>query len=417
MTSKVYNINLEHDNLRFEDYVMLRASQIGSIISLLSCVSNILLGLSFSITLTTLFGFIGYGILYIIFRRGKYTKLVFVIIPIFTIVYLNVLWFFNNRSNGPILYMLLVCYLFVQLIPPNSNALIIICIAFLNLSILFLFDFLSPMDELQYPSFFAKLFDNYIVVFFSLLLLITITGIFKKYYSRKLIQAQESDKLKSSFLSNLSHEIRTPLNSIIGFSSLLTEEYSIEDKAGFCQIIKDNGTQLCSLMDRLILVSKLESKNVKLVDEECDLKVLCIDLYEEYAPLFEQKSIDFDYSIRGRQTIRTDRRMLSIVLSELISNSLKFSNIGRVYLGVVNCSGRCTFFIKDYGIGIRDENQKKIFDHFIKITETSSRLIEGTGIGLSIVKELVKQLGGEVKMRSVYKKGSVFYFSLPVNNN
>lgn len=412
-TSKLYL----PDNIPFEDYIMLRSSQIGSAISLLGCLSNMLLGLSLAITLATFSGSIIYGLSAFLIRKNRHKELLNTLIPVFTIVYLNVLWLLNNRGNGPILYLLIVCYLYVQLIPWKSNVRIVQIIAFLNLGVLFLFDFFLPSSGGQYSSPLVELTDNYIVAFFSTFLLLDVAGIFKKYYTRKLIQSQESDKLKEAFLTNLSHEIRTPLNSIIDFSSLLTEEYSTQEKAEFCQMIQDNGNQLCSLMDRLIVTSKLESNNVKLVDEDCDVKALCEELYEEYAPRFEQKRIDFDYQLKGRQTVRTDSRILSLILSELLANSLKFSRIGRTRFGAISCPGRCIFFVKYYGIGIREENQNRIFDSFVKITETSSGLVAGAGIGLSIVKKAVQQLGGEIKMRSTYKKGSVFYFVLPVDNN
>lgn len=405
------------DNIPFEDYIMIRSSQIGSGISIVGFLSNLLLGLPLAITLATFLGSIIYWLSALLIKKKYHKEKLFVIIPVFTVIYLNVLWLFNYRSNGPILYLLVVCYLFVYLISWKSNVWIVVVIAFLNLIILFLFDFFLPSSGAQYTSRLVKLTDNYIVAFSTIVLLLVITGIFKRYYTLKLLQAQESDKLKSAFLTNLSHEIRTPLNAIIGFSSLLTNEYSTQEKAEFCQMIQDNGNQLCSLIDRLIVISKLESNSIKLVNEEINIKDLCGKLYEEYASRYEQKMIGFDYRLRGCQTIRTDSRMLSLILSELLSNSLKFSRMGRTRFGAVCCPDRCIFFVKDYGIGVRDENQKQIFDSFVKITETSSGLVGGIGIGLSIVKKAVQQLGGEIKMKSTYQKGSIFFFILPADNN
>lgn len=410
------NIKLWSDDQSLEDHLILWFSQIGGVISLLACLSNLLWGLSLSFGLITFSGFIIYLMFHIQVRNDRRKELMLTIIPVFTIFYVNVLRIVSGGNSVAILYLLVVCYFFVQLILHNLNIHIVEGVAFLNLILLFAFDFFLSFSVGQNPKELAELFDNYIGAFILIFLLLALTRILKKYYSRKLIQAQESDKLKSAFLANLSHEIRTPLNTIIGFSSLLTEEYSIQEKTEFCQKIQDNGNQLCNLMDRLIVISKLESNSIKLVDKDCDVRILYDELYEEYAPRFEQKQIDFDYRLRGLQTVRTDSRMLSLILSELLSNSLKFSRMGRTRFGAVCCHGRCVFFVKDYGIGIRDENQKRVFDSFVKITETSSGLVGGTGIGLSIVKKAVQQLGGEIKMRSTYKKGSVFYFVLPLDN-
>jgi len=417
MFNMVSNTKHGVDDQLLEDHIILWFSQIGSVISLLACLSNLLWGLSLSFGLMTFAGFIFYLLFYIQVRNNCCKKYLFTIIPVFTIFYINVLRIISNGNNVAILYLLVVGYFFVQLILYNINNLIVEGVAFLNLILLFVFDYFLSFSVNQNPKELVELFDNYIGAFILIFLLLAITRIFKKYYTRKLIQSQESDKLKSAFLAHLSHEIRTPLNTIIGFSSLLTEEYSIQEKTEFCKKIQDNGTQLCNLMDRIIVISKLESNSIKLVVEDCDVKALCGELYEGYASRFERKKIDFDYRLRGLQTVRTDSSILTLILSELLSNSLKFSRMGRTRFGAVSCQGRCVFYVKDYGIGVRHENQNRIFDSFVKITETSSGLVAGTGIGLSIVKKAVKQLGGEIKMRSTYQKGSVFYFALPVGNS
>jgi signal transduction histidine kinase len=105
--------------------------------------------------------------------------------------------------------------------------------------------------------------------------------------------------------------------------------------------------------------------------------------------------------------------LLRTIFTELITNALKYSKKGKTRFGMINCKGKCIFYVKDSGIGIRAENLTDIFDSFIKITEYSSTLTRGTGIGLSMVKKMVKKLGAEIKVKSVFKKGTVFYFEIP----
>lgn len=414
MTDRIFKILNSDNDLSFEDYVILKTSQIGCLITFVGSLSNILLGLPLSLTLVTIGGFFIYLLIYVLVYLSLYRKFLFRIIPIFNLVYLNVLWMFNFRSNGPILYLLVVSYLFLQLLPRNANLKIVILVAFLNFAVLFSIDLLFPLSVNLYNTQLDKLVDHYMVAIFSVFLLVSFTSIFKKYYIRELAHALESDKLKSAFLANLSHEIRTPLNSIIGFSSLLAEEdYSDAEKREFQNLISSNGTQLCYLMDRLIIISKIESNNLKLVNERCDLNSLIEDLHTEFLPEFEKKQINLACLVRGRQTINTDSHMLKIVLAELLSNSLKFSKVGRTRFGAVICAEKCVFFVKDYGIGIRAENKNKIFDRFVKISENPSELVGGTGLGLSIVKSVVQLMGSEIKFSSTYEKGSVFYFTLP----
>ena len=417
LIDRIFGLNLFEDNVPFERYILLRASLIGSFFCFVGGVSNILIGLPDVVIWATLGGFFLYLSFYIMILRDVFSEFLFRFIPTFSVVYLNVLWFFNFMSNGPILYLLIVCYFFLLLLPRRINNNMFILLALLNMVVLFYIDYRLPLSSSSYHNQTDKLVDIYISAFFSLFLLLSIASIIKKYYVRELTRALESDNLKSAFLANLSHEIRTPLNAIIGFSSLLAEEDFVPaEKVDFYKLIRDNGNQLCNLMDKLIVVSKIESNNLKLKKTECDLSLLFNELYNNYLPDFKNKNLDFDYVIRGKYIVFSDYNMVKLVLSELLSNSLKFSKRGKVRFGVVTCKERCLFFVKDQGIGIREENKQKIFSHFIKISEYSRILVSGTGLGLTIVKHIVRQLGSEIKFKSIYKRGSVFYFSMSATN-
>lgn len=409
----IFSSNTDIDKQSLEDHVALRSAQIGSLICFLGTISNLIIKMPLTLTLLTAIGIVIYGSFYFLAQARHHNEVLIKFIAVFTIVYLNILWVFNYMSNGPILYLLVVCYLFIQLLFKKSNAPIIAFIAFLNLAILFIIELFVPPTTNQYHGKIDKLVDTYIVAFLSIILLLAVVGVFKKYYLRELSHAQESDKLKSAFLANLSHEIRTPLNSIIGFSSLMSEDFSEDQKGEFLELIKDNGTQLCRLLDRLIIISKIESDNTKLTIRKCDLKDTFEDIYSEYYPSFSMKKLDFDYMLRGNSIVYVDRKMLNLVLTELISNSLKFSNTGRTRFGSIVNSEQYIFFVKDSGLGIREENMQKIFKIFVKVSESSSTLYGGTGLGLSIVKGAVQKMGGEIKVKSNYRKGSTFYFILP----
>ncbi len=396
----------------FEDHIMLYASLIGCSISFVSTISNLLLGLSWYVILSTIAGIIFYLIFYIAFRKGKLKNNFYILISVFTIIYLNEMWFVNNQSNGPILYLTVVSYLFVLLIPRKSHIKVIATLAFFNLLGLFFIDLYVPNSMNEYPDRLSKLIDTYIVSFFSLFLLLAIVSIFKKYYLKELVRAQESDKLKSAFLANLSHEIRTPLNAIIGFSSIIAEESGDPEKIEFARMVTENGNQLSSLVDKLMVLSKIESGNINLKPTEFDLKIVFEKLLNEFTPLSIQKQLGFEYLIRGSHTFNTDIKMLTLVLTEIISNAMKFSEKGNIRFGAICKAGKCIFFVKDFGIGIRDENIEKIFDRFIKIDEYSSVMIRGVGIGLCLSKKIIEQLGGQIKVKSTYEKGSVFYFTL-----
>jgi signal transduction histidine kinase len=396
-----------------EDHLMMYATLIGFLTSFLGTISNILLGMSLFLILSAFPGLVFYPILYVQFLRGRQKKSYYSLISVFTILYLNLLWYANNQGNGPVLYLMVVCYLFVLLIPQKMNLKLIVGTAFINLLSLFLYDIYFPSIIGGYKNLESRLFDIYFMAFLSVFLLLVIVSVFKKYYLKELVRAQESDKLKSAFLDNLSHEIRTPLNAIIGFSSIIAEESEDPEKMEFARMIQENGNQLSSLVDKLMILSKIESGNIELTPKEININTVFEKLLKEFTPQSAQKQLGFEYLIRGSHTFNTDVKMLTLVLTEMISNAMKFSKKGNIRFGAICKAGQCIFFVKDFGIGIRDENLEKIFDRFVKIDEYTSVMVRGVGIGLCLSKKVIEQLGGQIKVKSTYKKGSVFYFTIP----
>jgi signal transduction histidine kinase len=369
--------------------------------------------LSLYLIITTIAGLVCYSIFYIIFSLRKQGSKSYFLLSVFTIVYLNILWYVNDQGNGPILSLMVVCYLFILLVPQKMHLKFIASLAFLNLLVLFLVDIYFPSELGKYPDTVSRLVDIYTIAFFSTLLLLAMVSVFKKYYLKEMVRAQESDKLKSAFLANLSHEIRTPLNAIIGFSSIIAEESGDPEKMEFARMVQENGNQLSSLVDKLMILSKIESGNIALNPTEFELRVVFDKLLKEFTLQANQKQLGFEYRIKGCLTFSTDMKMLTLVLTEMLSNAMKFSKKGKIRFGAIYKTGQCIFFVKDFGIGIRDENVEKIFDRFIKIDEYTSVMVRGVGIGLCLSKKVVEQLGGHIKVKSTYKKGSVFYFTIP----
>jgi PAS domain S-box-containing protein len=237
-------------------------------------------------------------------------------------------------------------------------------------------------------------------------------------------KAEEADKLKSAFLANMSHEIRTPMNAIIGFSDLLvSEEYSLEEKKEFGNLIKNSGNSLLKLIDDIIDISIMEAGHLKL-----NISPQFVNTHLNEIILFFQE----EKTVRGKQSveiilnippnsdkisINTDPVRFRQVINNLIGNALKFTENGRIEIGYryENDSVLC-FFVKDSGIGIRPEKLDKIFERFNKL-EDDRRIYAGTGLGLTISKKIVEELGGIMYVESEFEKGSTFSFTLPYYNS
>jgi len=238
-------------------------------------------------------------------------------------------------------------------------------------------------------------------------------------------KAEESDKLKSAFLANVSHEIRTPLHAIVGFLKIITtEKMSRKHQQKLFQIINNSAKQLTRLIDNIVVVSKIESKQLKILPVSTDLN----QLMKEQLITFEKrlknlKKTDMtlildDSGFIDNCIINVDSVRLQQVLNNLIDNAIKFTEKGYVRVGYHQLApDKLEFVVEDTGIGIDLNNYEKIFERFSKI---GYHLYDGVGLGLNISRSLVQMMGGDIWVESTKGEGSKFYFTilnLPVKLN
>jgi len=238
-------------------------------------------------------------------------------------------------------------------------------------------------------------------------------------------KAEESDRLKSSFLANLSHEIRTPLNSIIGFSNLLLDpETSEEEKISFKSIIEGSNNTLLNLINDIIDFSKIESGHLDITISDVSIAAIFNDIKNifsfeiEKQKLNKSNPIDFRINVSEsakKMVVATDEFRLKQILTNLINNAIKFTESGYIEVGCKPIHERnlLEFYVKDTGIGIKKEYTEVIFQRFRKVEDDTANLYRGAGLGLSISQQLVRLLGGTIWLESEYRKGSVFYFTIP----
>lgn len=247
-------------------------------------------------------------------------------------------------------------------------------------------------------------------------LLLTIHDITsQKQARRELIEAktkaEESDRMKSTFLANISHEIRTPLNAILGFSELLATASTQEESEVYLRFIRTNNELLLQLINDILDMSKIEAGTLEFSYAEEELNTILEEL-EDVCRLQLPESAPIRIEFRREYPscrFRTDRKRLTQVLSNFLSNAMKFTSRGQIVFGYQMHDGELYFYVSDTGDGIPQENLEQVFHRFVKLSIKKS----GSGIGLAICKSIVETMGGRIGVESEEGKGSTFWFTLP----
>ena len=234
-----------------------------------------------------------------------------------------------------------------------------------------------------------------------------------KEYEEKAQKAEKASRMKSLFLANMSHEIRTPLNAIEGFSRVIVETDSQEDRLKFYEIIESNNNRLMSLVNEILDLSRVESGEIVMKKADTDLNELC----DSIKNIFKFRCPDTLKLIWKKPTMgvtfNTDANRLTQVFSNLISNSLKHTPNGTIQYGyrLLDEGQNIEFFVKDTGSGIAPEDQEHIFETYVsRDAETS---MNGYGLGLPLCKIIVEKLGGKIYVDSKVGEGSIFTFIFP----
>lgn len=233
-------------------------------------------------------------------------------------------------------------------------------------------------------------------------------------------KAEESDRLKSAFLKNISHEVRTPMNGILGFSGLLSTDNSEDQQALYIKTIQQSTKQLLNIIEDIITIAHLETKqiNIELV-EFCPKKMLK-DIYVETSEAYlKHKKDDIEFSIRSDIpdgfVLTSDFSKIQRVIHILIDNSFKFTSKGSIEIGCYINGEHMTFYVKDTGVGIHADKQKIILKSFTQADDKTTQEFGGTGLGLPIANGIVSLLNGEFEISSRPSIGTSVTFSIPIS--
>jgi signal transduction histidine kinase len=231
--------------------------------------------------------------------------------------------------------------------------------------------------------------------------------------SQKAVRASE---VKSDFLANMSHELRTPLNGVIGMTQLLEATELDERQTRYLHAMRTSGDSLLHLINALLDISKIEAGRIEVNCVEISAQNVIENALESVRSLARQKDLNLNFSIEGHvpKTLIGDPRLLNSVLTSLLGNAVKFTESGSVSLEFcIDASNRLRFDVTDTGIGIPNDQITEIFERFYQAEDENGIKAMGSGLGLTISKDLIELMGGEYGVESEPGRGSTFWFAVP----
>jgi signal transduction histidine kinase len=235
------------------------------------------------------------------------------------------------------------------------------------------------------------------------------------------IIAEASNKLKTAFMNNISHEIRTPLNGIIGFGEIIAnEQLTLEEKNKFLTVVQESSERLIQTIDDYLDISMLVTGNQEVILSNFNVSHLIDAVVEEFTELSNYKNITISTLVPEelkKINIYSDYNLIFKIFNHLVGNSLKFTVRGSICIGFSREKKCLSFFVKDTGIGIAENALQYVFDSFMQEDFSSTRIYEGSGLGLSIVKGIVTLLGGTLNLSSTKGEGTTIHFTIPIGTN
>jgi PAS domain S-box-containing protein len=229
-------------------------------------------------------------------------------------------------------------------------------------------------------------------------------------------KAEEMDRLKTTFLSNMSHELNTPMSGIIGFSELLLSEMDNKNHREMAKIIHKSGKRLNETLNSILDLSKIESQKLDLKQSSIELVTMVQECKYVFSDTVNKKGLKFSVSSDQEKVfVKSDQNIVHKILCNIIDNAVKYTNEGSVTINLSETKENVMIKVTDTGIGIPKENLKQIFEPFRQGSEGLNRKFEGMGIGLTITRKYVEILGGKLTVESDFGKGTIIEIVLPKN--
>jgi signal transduction histidine kinase len=427
------------ENYTLENRLFLSTIKIGIGVCFLGSIVSIIV----SSSLTTIITAVSLMSVMIIFYYFVAVKRIYkpFVIPVISASFIgtSIIWIFDGGINGTDIIISTVVLILALIIVPEKTRKYIIVLFLACIITIYLIQFYRPDLITQFPTEKARWTDSLITVIYSSFFIFLIIQFLLKNYTLEKNKALEneakyrelSESLKQSelkliklnadkdlFISILAHDLRNPFFNIQGLTELMLEEVDICDKESMrkkIKIINSISHSTFSMLEDLLLWTKSQSGKIDFNPRKLELVHICKTVIENLSTIALQKNIIINCSEPEEIFLQADEEMLKIILRNLVSNAIKFTNPnGKVIISLTQQSKEVIVTVSDNGIGIPPETLKYLFDITHKISTSGTSNEKGTGLGLLLCKEFVEKHGGRLWAESAEGKGSQFNFALPI---
>lgn len=369
-------------------------------------------------------GFLPIYILSVIYNKLSFAANLTAFLIIFVLLPLT--FFMGGGIYGGAPLWFVFCTLFICLTTLGSTRYILLICDMLMACFCYFTGFFNPDLIIEHSKGVAFL-DSFISLVFVCAMIIYMViyeiSVLNKEMKLSREQSREIESLNQAqnrFFSSMSHEIRTPINTIIGLNEMILREDISDEVAQDAKNIQSASKLLLSLVNDILDMSKIESGKMELIPDIYDIGNMLSEIVGMMWIKAKEKGLDFHVDIDPNVPSRLigDEVRIKQVLINLLTNAIKYTSQGSVSLSIA-CehtgimSATVTYTVSDTGIGIKKENIPYLFSTFRRVDETENRYIEGSGLGLSIVKEFIELMKGEISVNSIYRQGSTFIVKIP----
>ena len=387
-------------------------------------------GSFFAVLVNIIVGIISIALLTYAYRSGKYQRCYIITIVIIFLMLFPMLYFTGGGSEGSMPYYFIFAVLFTVFMIEGKIALVIAAIEVVVYFSLMLVEFNYPELVTFFPDLEATMLDRttgLVIVCVSLGLTLFLHFSIYNKQQHELEDAREEavglSETKSAFLANMSHEIRTPINVIVGMNEMVLRNSQNEEVVEYALKIQNASQMLLVLVSNILDVTRIESGKLQISNDAYRTAGLIQELYEVGSESARKKGLAFDVKLRENipSMLVGDVSRIKQIVVNFLSNATKYTNAGSVvmdfYKKKSTKEGWLTLCISvtDTGSGIHQEDFKSIFNAFERVSPSSNQNqnIEGTGLGLTIARELAEQMGGQIFVKSKYGEGSCFWVEIP----